>query len=220
MFKKICCVTMSAVFLLGATGCSSKSNRRAKRRAPVAFEKWTEFKAPDNTFVATLPKAPKEAVASGKTTETKSYTALNKGEAYFVSCSTIKDDSVAAARDADVKAAERRANILSTTQKDITFCGEGAREMTWDADGYHYRGVVLKTHEGHHMYTLWARWKDKEPANASKFFSAFKPGPYTPKPKPTVTPTPDEDESATPSASFDESEEMPKVEDDSEESEE
>lgn len=204
MFQRFCTLALVTALLFCSAGCTSKSQRRARNRAPVAFEKWQEFKAPDGTFSVFLPKIPKQAVKQGKTTDLNWYTASNKGESYYVSCSSTKDEGVAAVRDKDKEAEVRRANLYSKTQKEITFCGETAREMTWEENGFNYRGIVYKTHQGHHLYTLWARFKGAEPSNAQKFFASFKPGAYTPKPAPTVTPNEDQDEEASASPAPDE----------------
>jgi hypothetical protein len=200
MFQRFCTLALATTLLFCSAGCSSKASRRARNRAPVAFEKWQEFKAPDGTFSVFFPKMPKQAVKQAKTTDLNWYTASNKGESYYVSCSSTKDEEVAAVRDKDKEAEARRASLYSKTQKPITFCGEQAREMTWEENGYNYRGIVYKTHQGHHLYTLWARFKGAEPSNAQKFFASFKAGAYTPKPAPSLTPNDDEEASASATA--------------------
>jgi hypothetical protein len=204
MIQRFCSTALVLSLLFCSVGCSGRGAARRASRSPIAFAKWQEFKAPDGTFSVFFPKVPKPSSKQGRTADLTWYTSTNKTEFYYVSCSSTKDEAVADQRDRDKNVEVRRANLFSKNQKAITFCGEPALEMTWTEGVSRYRGVVLKTHQGHHLYTLWARYRGNEPANVQQFFSSFKPGSYTPKPVPSATPnlkataspTPEDEEEA------------------------
>ena len=205
IFKSVV-TSLAIASLLMTTGCSSvlKSTARQKKK-PLAFEKWKSFTPADKSFTATFPVDPTLKNKPQKSTKSDSFSAKTGRETYTVSVSTTLNDEAAFRRDADAGALKRRADLLSKDQKAVTVAGEPGLECKWDQGSVHHRALLLKTHQGTHLYVVGASWKTSaEPANVEKFFASFKPGAYTPKPVPTTTPdvspTPEpEEEEETPS---------------------
>ena len=186
--------------IMASAGCSStiKSSMRSSRK-PLAFAKWKKFEAPDKSFSVSFPGAPKVVPTQPKpNAKIDEFKSKAKSEQYNVYVSTAKDDAAAFGRDDDAGLVKKYADIFGKTQKESKLGGEPATEVTWDENSRHNRALILKTHQGLHLFIVAASWTEsKEPANVQKFFDSFAMGPYTAKTKPSATPTPDAEPTAS-----------------------